>query len=133
MAYKYFVFMPCQGPWYFNLIPLSLGPPLIQEVSFHIGKQVGHELYSQCLFWLRCRLCCSLLMSVIMCLRGHWSSVCRPVTASIDLGYSEQRHPISILGGKSQGLLCTSGTFIVQFQEFQSPPMNHTSNCLWAW
>ena len=29
--------------------------------------------YSQCLYWMRCRLCFSLLRSAIMCLRGHHS------------------------------------------------------------
>ena len=42
--------------------------------------------YSKCLFWLRCRLCFSLLRSAIMCLRGHQSSIHRPIPACIDPG-----------------------------------------------
>jgi len=45
--------------------------------------------YSKCLFWLRCRLCFSLLRSAVMCLRGHPSSFNRPITSNIDLAYSE--------------------------------------------
>ena len=30
--------------------------------------------YSRCLYWLRCRLCYSLLRSSVMCLRGHRST-----------------------------------------------------------
>ena len=30
--------------------------------------------YSKCLYWLRCRLCYSLLRSSVMCLRGHRST-----------------------------------------------------------
>ena len=41
--------------------------------------------YSKCLFWLRCRLCFSLLRSAVMCLRGYCSSVGRPSTTNIDL------------------------------------------------
>ena len=41
--------------------------------------------YSRCLFWLRCRLCFSLLRSAVMCLRGHSSSVGRPSTTNINL------------------------------------------------
>ena len=44
-----------------------------------------------CMFWLRCRLCFSLLRSAIKCLRGHQTSVCCLVTANIDLAYSEFR------------------------------------------
>ena len=47
--------------------------------------------YSKCLFWLRCRLCFSLLRSAVMCLRGHRSSVGRPSTTNVDLAYSEGR------------------------------------------
>ena len=47
--------------------------------------------YSKCLFWLRCRLCCSLLRSAVMCLRGHRSSVGHPSATNIDLAYSEGR------------------------------------------
>ena len=45
--------------------------------------------YSKCLFWLRCRLCFSLLKSEVMCLRGHRSSVGCPSISNIDLAYSE--------------------------------------------
>ena len=45
--------------------------------------------YSKCLFWLRCRLCFSLLRSAVMYLNGHRSSVGRPSTTNIDLAYSE--------------------------------------------
>jgi len=34
--------------------------------------------YSCCLFWLRCKLCFSLLRSGMMCLRGHQSSTSHP-------------------------------------------------------
>ena len=47
--------------------------------------------YSKCLFWLRCRLCISLLRSAIMCLRGHRSSVHHPIPACVDMAYSEGR------------------------------------------
>ena len=47
--------------------------------------------YSRCLFWLRCRLCFSLLRSAVMCLRGHRSVTSRKVTSNIDLAYSEGR------------------------------------------
>ena len=47
--------------------------------------------YNKCLFWLRCRVCFSLLRSAVMCLRGHRSSVGRPSTTNIDLAYSEGR------------------------------------------
>ena len=47
--------------------------------------------YSQCLYWMRCRLCFSLLRSAIMCLGGYRSSVHHPTSASIDLAYSEGR------------------------------------------
>ena len=47
--------------------------------------------YSKYLFWLRCRLCFSLLRSAVMCLRGHRSSVGHPSTINIDLAYSEGR------------------------------------------
>ena len=45
--------------------------------------------YSRCLYWLRCRLCFSLLRSAIMCLRGHRSAVHRPIPSDVDLAYSE--------------------------------------------
>ena len=45
--------------------------------------------YSKCLFWLRCRLCFSLLRFAVMCLSGHRSSVGHPSTTNIDLAYSE--------------------------------------------
>ena len=47
--------------------------------------------YSKCLYWLRCRLCFSLLRSAVVCLRGHRSSFGRPSTTNIDLAYSEGR------------------------------------------
>ena len=47
--------------------------------------------YNKSLFWLRCRVCFSLLRSAVMCLRGHRSSVGRPSTTNIDLAYSEGR------------------------------------------
>ena len=47
--------------------------------------------YSQCLYWMRCRLCFSLLRLAIMCLRGHHSTVHCPASASINLAYSEGR------------------------------------------
>ena len=45
--------------------------------------------YSCCVFWLRCRVCFSLLRSAIMCVRGNRSSVRRPVVANVDLAFSE--------------------------------------------
>jgi len=47
--------------------------------------------YSRCLYWIRCRLCFSLLKSGVMCLRGHRSSNSHPVPANVDLAYSEGR------------------------------------------
>ena len=47
--------------------------------------------YSHCMFWLRCRLCFSLLRSAIMCIRGHCSVAHRPIPSNIDLAYSEGR------------------------------------------
>ena len=47
--------------------------------------------YNKCLFWLRCRVCFSLLRFAVMCLRGHRSSVGCPSTTNIDLAYSEGR------------------------------------------
>ena len=45
--------------------------------------------YSRCLFWVRCRLCISLLRSGVMCLTGHQSFKSHPVSANVDLAYSE--------------------------------------------
>ena len=46
--------------------------------------------YSHCLFWVKFRLCFSLLRSGVICLRGHQSSKCRPVSAvNVDLAYSK--------------------------------------------
>ena len=45
--------------------------------------------YSRCMFWLRCRLCFSLLRSAIMCIRGHCSVAHRLIRSDIDLAYSE--------------------------------------------
>ena len=47
--------------------------------------------YSHCMFWLRCRLCFSLLRSAIMCIRGHRPVAHRPIPSNIDLAYSEGR------------------------------------------
>ena len=47
--------------------------------------------YNRCLYWMKCRLCFSLLRSAIMCLRGHCSTVHCPTSTSIDLAYSEGR------------------------------------------
>ena len=47
--------------------------------------------YSKCLFWLRCGLCFSSLISAVMCLRGHRSSIGHPSTTNIDPAYSEGR------------------------------------------
>ena len=45
--------------------------------------------YIRCLYWIRCRLCFSLLKSSVMCLRGNQSSNSHSVPANVDLGYSE--------------------------------------------
>ena len=45
--------------------------------------------YSCCLFWVRCRLCFSLLRSAVMCLRGHRSLTSHPMPSMVDLAYSE--------------------------------------------
>ena len=45
--------------------------------------------YSHCVFWLRCRVCFSLLRSAIMCVRGNRSTIRRPVVANVDLAFSE--------------------------------------------
>ena len=45
--------------------------------------------YSSCLFWVRCRLCYSLLRSGVMCLRGHRLSSSYPMLANVELAYSE--------------------------------------------
>ena len=54
--------------------------------------------YSKCLFWLRCRLCFSLLRSLVMCLRGYHSSNHSPSTSYIDLAYSEGRFTLESVG-----------------------------------
>ena len=46
--------------------------------------------YSRCLYWMKCRLCFSLLRPAIMYLRGHCSTV-HCTSTSIDLAYSEGR------------------------------------------
>ena len=45
--------------------------------------------YSYCLFWVRYRLCFSLLRSAVMCLRGHRSSTSHPIPSMVNLTYSE--------------------------------------------
>jgi len=45
--------------------------------------------YSHCLFYVRRHQCFSLLRSVVMCLRGHRSSKSHPVSANVDLVFSE--------------------------------------------
>ena len=62
-----------------------------QEACFNVGYKKRSINCSKCLFWLRCRLCFSLLRSAVMCLRGHSSSVGHPSTTNIDLAYSEGR------------------------------------------
>ena len=47
--------------------------------------------YSRCVFWLRCRVCFSLLRSAIMCVRGNRSTIRRPVVTNVDLAFSEAR------------------------------------------
>ena len=53
--------------------------------------------YSHCLFWVRCRLCFSLLRSAVICLRGYRSSTSRPIPSMVDLAYSEGRPESGIL------------------------------------
>ena len=52
--------------------------------------------YSRCLFWVRCRLCYSLLRSGVMCLRGH-KSCSSPMSANVELAYSEGRLDVGAL------------------------------------
>ena len=47
--------------------------------------------YSCCLHWLRYQVCFSLLRSAVMCVRGHCSSICRPVVSTVGLAFSEGR------------------------------------------
>ena len=44
--------------------------------------------YSRCLYWLRCRLCYSLLRLSVMCLRGRCSTHHGPTTSHIEVAYS---------------------------------------------
>jgi len=45
--------------------------------------------YSRRVFWLRCRVCFSLLRSAIMCVRGNRSAIYRPAVANVDLAFFE--------------------------------------------
>ena len=55
---------------------------LFKKLVSMLADKRGNN-YSKCLFWLRCRLCFSLLRSSVMCLRGHRSSNRGPLTSKL--------------------------------------------------
>ena len=74
----------------------GMGPIATTEykrMALLIAEKQNHP-YSSTLFWLRCKLCFSLLRSAIMCIRGSRSSYHRPTnmfSEAIDLSCSESR------------------------------------------
>jgi len=69
--------------------PLLQGSPATTVFKKLASLLSEERSISRCLYWLRCRLCYSLLRSSVMCLRGHPSTHHGPTTSHIEVAYSE--------------------------------------------
>jgi len=77
-SYHHRMYTQCGAFWIRNARHRTLDARINQLTNIDYQSVWG-------VFWLRCRVCFSLLQSAIMCVRGHRSSIRRPVIVALIL------------------------------------------------